>query len=244
MKKHEFFAGLKIKSNEPIDDRLYVDAITVDALKSIFGDYGQYGFANAVLFNRADNKFWYQSAWATAVDSVTVAKWSAVGLNAISFPAWLDSETYGVGSCITFTDSGNNTGFFIGLSSIAANESPESDANLWLNVSASQSVTATVLFEQIDHRLDPDTASTHTISHEVSEVVTDNGSRIPNINIWGDFGERVSGNIVWHKVEPAFRVYTEAGTLNCEVAFTGDLSGLHYDAAQTTEKNILITFSL
>lgn len=242
--KHIFYAGLDIRSKEPVDKRLYISDLTIASLQASFGDDGRYGELNAVTFNRTDKKFYALNEYASKADVINPAKWVVVGEGSIEFPTYLPGNAYNLGGCVTFEDSVNYEAFYIALGPVAIGESPETNPEKWLNISASS--IATSPYELVEYRLDtrdPEGLATRDFVTNVSSLVSAAGTKIPKIMILADFDEAVSGNTVWTAIQPYYEFYTEGGVVKCRIIFTGDLSEIYYDNADSGQMNINIIFS-
>jgi hypothetical protein len=237
--KHTLYSSFKIETASPIDPRLYVNDITQSDLQTIFGVDGKYGFNKAVLFNKAANKFYYLTTYNSKADVINPSNWIPVGSNVVAFPVFNGSESYGLGSCITFTDSNNYASFYIGLGTIAAGESPETNPELWFDIKA-VSNTGGVVSEHYFHRMDPNDINTQDFVINVSSQVSDNGTKYPSILVLADFGRTNSGNVIWEQIFPYVDIYTESGIVKVNIALSGDLSSFNFDANDIDQKNIKV----
>lgn len=240
MKKHIIHAGIFVKAQEPIDERLYVDELSVTELERIWGESGEYSYSFAVIFNR-DTKTWmYLSTHATNTDALVPANWTNVGSNAVAFPEYVASNSYGVGSCIWYTDGSNYTSFYIGTEVISANETPETNPEKWYDIQQSSS-SEYVHYEQM-HRLDVTDSNTHSLIVDVPSAVSNAGQNAPIVEVYADMGERVSSNIVWVPVSTTNKIYTEGGVSKVDIEFAGDIAAfpIEFNGGDPSQNNVKI----
>lgn len=238
MEKQIYYAGFEIRSNEPIDEKLYIETLSVGELQRIYGVTGEWGFAKAVVFNRATGRWIKLNTFATQSDCINTANWSNVGEGGVEFVEWSALLAYNVGSCIWFEDSLNYVSFYIGLEPISAGENPENTPSKWYDLQSAS--IASTLYYQVLHRLDPDDDLTKTSILSVPAQVSNNGVNYPHVEIWGDFGERVSANIEWERVSCETSTYVEGGVMKVKFNLSGDLSDIEFNALDPLQTNIMI----
>jgi hypothetical protein len=241
---HEYTSSIFIKSPNPHLPQFYIDSLTVAELKRCFGENGEWGYAKAYVFNRSTNQFMSLNTFTQQSDAIVTGNWSTVSQYITEFPVWQAGESYGLGSCVTFTDSFNSTNFWIGVAPSTPGQSPETHPGNWYNLSAA--TTMSVIHQEFLYRLDtrvPEGVATRDFTLNVNSQVSNNGSRTPQIEVYADFNETVSGQQSWQKVYTKIVTYTESGTVKVKVTFSGDLSEIYYDNLTASQKNIKIILS-
>lgn len=240
--QHIIHSSIEVNAAEEIDRRLYIDDLTQTALQSVFSADGRFGFPKAVVFNRTAKKFYHLKTYNSKADVINPTNWDPVGSNVVAFPQFVVTEAYNIGSCIFFTNTLNYTSFYIGLSSITAGQSPETNPELWFDLKGVSSTGGGNSHQETLHRLDPGDVLTHEFIISILADISDNGTKIPTITLLGDFGETISANTVWEELSPSFQFYTESGIIKCNITFTGDVSSLNFNGADANQKNIKIIF--
>lgn len=237
-------SSIVAKVDKPTDPKLYIADLTVNSLKAKFGENGEYGYAKAFVFNEATMQFMSLQTFAVQSDVIVPANWTTVAQYITEFPQWQAGESYGLGSCAVFTDSFNQTNFWIGLAPSTPGQSPETHPANWYNLSAASQVT--VQHQKVLYRLDtrdPEGLTTRQFVVNADAVVTNNGVRTPNIQVFADIQETVSGQAVMTLVDCNVVSWIQSGVVKFQLTFTGDLSEIYYDNGTPSQTNIMITIS-
>ena len=239
--KHTFFTGLQIHSAEPIDERLYIEDLTTQELLRVFGLDGSYGYAKSVLFNKAINRFMYLTTYSSKADVINIANWSIVAENITEFPAYNSATSYGIGSCIAFEDAYNIMNFYIGLDTIGVAEDPTANPEKWFNLT--KAFVATIPTQVEYRRINPTIGGEDTkyLFVIANGDVSNNGAKIPNIQIFIDTNARNGqGGIVWSECLPTVVHYSQSYQIHFDIVFEGSVSSLYYEAGNPAQMNVKI----
>lgn len=145
MEENVFYTSLDIRSAEPIDKRMYIDALTNQNLILIFGVNGEYGITKAVVFNRDDTKFYYYTGIAPSSDILNPSNWSEFQISSSGkFIQWSNDTSYEVGSTV-YDPLTVPTGikFYIAKQTTTIGLNPFATSDEWFQVGASGSVRQT-----------------------------------------------------------------------------------------------------
>lgn len=230
--------------SKPADKRTEIDELTETALIAAFGDHGQFAWAKAHVFNKATSQFMSLQTFTEPLDAINPANWSTVAQYIVEFPVWQAGESYDLGSCVVFTDSFATTNFWIGVAPSTPGQSPETHPANWYNLSAAS--TLTVQNQKILYRLDtrnPEGLASRQFTINADANVSNNGSRIPNIQVFADLQETVGLQSVLTEIEPNIVQWTESGIVKFQLTFSGDLSSIYFDLGTPSQTNITITLS-
>lgn len=235
MYENTFYEQIEIKSDEPIDKRLYIDSLTTANLQGLFEDDGKYSFDTAVLFNKADKRFYFLAVRATPADAVNPANWTAIVSSANGFVLYAPTSTYAVGDCVYEIDGGSIKHFFIATDSVAATETPLTTPTKWLEVKGSGAV-----WQQHKHRLNPAVpAGNSTRTYDITVISELANSHSPLVKFYVDKAITISGQTAWQEINPLYQVYVDGGNTKIRVTFSGDLTSFFYDAGNATQMNII-----
>lgn len=234
MKSNLFFSGLMFETKEVVDQRLYIDGLTEASLRETFGVGGRFAGRNIFTFNTQDDKFY---KLVDETDPLNPTSWKKLTDSLVVFPDYTGGETYVKGSCVMFTDSFNRVGFYISLNQTEAGESPETDPQLWFDLSTSSSSSGEVYRETVLHRIDPSDEDTHVINVFFDKNNLPDGTS-PNVVCYIDLNDPQEGQIGWVRCFPSMVTWTTGSMMRLQISFSGDMSDVNFIGADPQQMNV------
>lgn len=234
MENNLFFSGLRFETKEVVDERLYIDGLTVESLSEKFGTNGRYARRNIFTFNTVDDKFYKLE---NGSEPLNPSSWKKLTDSFVVFPDYNDEDDYVRGSCVMFTDSFNRVGFYISLTQTQAGESPETHPSLWFQVSAPSGNNASGYRQTVMHRLNPADELTHTINIVFDRNSLPEGTS-PVIECYVDLNDPQEGYVGWNRCVPSMVTWTTGSMIKIRVEFSGDMSIINYNEASTQQMNV------
>ena len=221
--------GLQTASQILGADKMIVSAINQTELRKCFGDQGQYGSLNAIIFDVTTRGFYQLMQFNSNNDAITVANWSSLPSGTVTIQNW-EAKAYNKGSMVGIEDGGGNMSYYISVVNTLPGDMPPS-AKWFMIPLDGGSTTMPMQLEYGTIQPSSTTLPQRTLQYTINNIVSLSSTRIPTIQIL----IRTIDD-VWEIAYPTVQ-FTRSSTIKAKIIFYGDLTKLHTDS-----NNVAITF--
>ena len=214
-------------------DKMIIDALNQTNLRKAFGQNGQYGSKNAIIFDASTKTLMYLTQFDSNADAIDVSKWLPMPTGDITANDWT-AKTYNKGSLVMLTDSASQeVSFYLSMMNTVAGDTPGVSSK-WFKIpteGGSIALPMQIEYGSIDKTASLTDFAKRTISLTLNDIVTVSNTRIPTIQVLIRTAED-RYEIAYPEVK-----FTKGSAITCNTIFRGDLAKLHSE-----QNNVIITF--